>query len=147
MREENVDIFSRGHASEQDDLGLRPGRRESLEVAKKGPPVTSFVGIDGDGGVAAQVVQGLKAQLRRPDRVAGPLQEDVTGPAQVLPDVGVQQPQPVVQAGQMELLRDPSGEVVRSRLDEKTLTDKEIDGMMGRIMKTAEEELKAEIRK
>ena len=30
---------------------------------------------------------------------------------------------------------------------EKTLTDKEIDGMMGRIMKTAEEELKAEIRK
>jgi len=31
--------------------------------------------------------------------------------------------------------------------DEKTLTDKEIDGMMNRIMKTAEEELKAEIRK
>ena len=31
--------------------------------------------------------------------------------------------------------------------DEKTLTDKEIDGMMSRIMKTAEEELKAEIRK
>jgi phenylalanyl-tRNA synthetase beta chain len=31
--------------------------------------------------------------------------------------------------------------------NEKTLTDKEIDGMMGRIMKTAEEELKAEIRK
>jgi phenylalanyl-tRNA synthetase beta chain len=31
--------------------------------------------------------------------------------------------------------------------EEKTLTDKEIDGMMGRIMKTAEEELKAEIRK
>jgi len=30
---------------------------------------------------------------------------------------------------------------------EKTLTDKEIDGMMNRIMKTAEEELKAEIRK
>jgi phenylalanyl-tRNA synthetase beta chain len=30
---------------------------------------------------------------------------------------------------------------------EKTLTDKEIDGMMGRIMKTAEQELKAEIRK
>jgi phenylalanyl-tRNA synthetase beta chain len=30
---------------------------------------------------------------------------------------------------------------------EKTLTDREIDGMMGRIMKTAEEELKAEIRK
>jgi phenylalanyl-tRNA synthetase beta chain len=30
---------------------------------------------------------------------------------------------------------------------EKTLTDKEIDGMMSRIMKTAEEELKAEIRK
>jgi len=30
---------------------------------------------------------------------------------------------------------------------EKTLTDKEIDGMMGRIMKTAEEELNAEIRK
>ena len=31
--------------------------------------------------------------------------------------------------------------------NEKTLTDKEIDGMMSRIMKTAEEELKAEIRK
>jgi phenylalanyl-tRNA synthetase beta chain len=31
--------------------------------------------------------------------------------------------------------------------NEKTLTDKEIDGMMKRIMKTAEEELKAEIRK
>ena len=31
--------------------------------------------------------------------------------------------------------------------NEKTLTDKEIDGMMNRIMKTAEEELKAEIRK
>jgi len=31
--------------------------------------------------------------------------------------------------------------------NEKTLTDKEIDGMMGRIMKTAEEELNAEIRK
>ena len=31
--------------------------------------------------------------------------------------------------------------------NEKTLTDKEIDGMMGRIMKTAEETLKAEIRK
>ena len=30
---------------------------------------------------------------------------------------------------------------------EKTLTDKEIDGMMNRIMKTAEQELKAEIRK
>jgi phenylalanyl-tRNA synthetase beta chain len=30
---------------------------------------------------------------------------------------------------------------------DKTLTDKEIDGMMSRIMKTAEEELKAEIRK
>jgi phenylalanyl-tRNA synthetase beta chain len=30
---------------------------------------------------------------------------------------------------------------------EKTLTDKDIDGMMSRIMKTAEEELKAEIRK
>ncbi|HLA59616.1 MAG TPA: hypothetical protein VK622_12670, partial [Puia sp.] len=30
---------------------------------------------------------------------------------------------------------------------EKTLTDKEIDGMMGRIMKTAEQELNAEIRK
>ncbi len=30
---------------------------------------------------------------------------------------------------------------------EKTLTDKEIDGMMSRIMKTAESELKAEIRK
>ncbi|HEY2647917.1 MAG TPA: phenylalanine--tRNA ligase subunit beta [Puia sp.] len=30
---------------------------------------------------------------------------------------------------------------------EKTLTDREIDGMMSRIMKTAEEELKAEIRK
>ena len=30
---------------------------------------------------------------------------------------------------------------------EKTLTDQEIDGMMNRIMKTAEEELKAEIRK
>jgi phenylalanyl-tRNA synthetase beta chain len=30
---------------------------------------------------------------------------------------------------------------------ERTLTDKEIDGMMSRIMKTAEEELKAEIRK
>jgi phenylalanyl-tRNA synthetase beta chain len=30
---------------------------------------------------------------------------------------------------------------------EKTLTDKEIDGMMGRIMKTAEQELRAEIRK
>ncbi|MDP4211181.1 MAG: phenylalanine--tRNA ligase subunit beta [Bacteroidota bacterium] len=30
---------------------------------------------------------------------------------------------------------------------EKTLTDKEIDGMMSRIMKAAEEELKAEIRK
>jgi len=30
---------------------------------------------------------------------------------------------------------------------EKTLTDKEIDGMMSRIMKTAEQELKAEIRK
>jgi phenylalanyl-tRNA synthetase beta chain len=31
--------------------------------------------------------------------------------------------------------------------NEKTLTDKEIDGMMNQIMKTAEEELKAEIRK
>ena len=31
--------------------------------------------------------------------------------------------------------------------NEKTLTDQEIDGMMNRIMKTAEEELKAEIRK
>ncbi|MDP9042231.1 MAG: phenylalanine--tRNA ligase subunit beta [Bacteroidota bacterium] len=31
--------------------------------------------------------------------------------------------------------------------NEKTLTDKEIDAMMNRIMKTAEEELKAEIRK
>ena len=31
--------------------------------------------------------------------------------------------------------------------DEKTLTDKEIDGMMNRIMKTAEEKLNAEIRK
>jgi phenylalanyl-tRNA synthetase beta chain len=31
--------------------------------------------------------------------------------------------------------------------NEKTLTDKEIDGMMNRIMKTAEAELKAEIRK
>jgi phenylalanyl-tRNA synthetase beta chain len=31
--------------------------------------------------------------------------------------------------------------------NEKTLTDKEIDGMMNRIMKTAESELKAEIRK
>jgi phenylalanyl-tRNA synthetase beta chain len=31
--------------------------------------------------------------------------------------------------------------------NEKTLTDKEIDGMMNRIMKTAEEELHAEIRK
>ena len=31
--------------------------------------------------------------------------------------------------------------------NEKTLTDKEIDTMMSRIMKTAEEELKAEIRK
>lgn len=31
--------------------------------------------------------------------------------------------------------------------NEKTLTDKEIDGMMSRIMKTVEEELKAEIRK
>jgi len=31
--------------------------------------------------------------------------------------------------------------------NEKTLTDKEIDSMMSRIMKTAEEELKAEIRK
>ena len=31
--------------------------------------------------------------------------------------------------------------------NEKTLTDREIDGMMSRIMKTAEEELKAEIRK
>lgn len=31
--------------------------------------------------------------------------------------------------------------------NEKTLTDKEIDGMMNSIMKTAEEELKAEIRK
>jgi phenylalanyl-tRNA synthetase beta chain len=31
--------------------------------------------------------------------------------------------------------------------NEKTLTDKEIDGMMNRVMKTAEEELKAEIRK
>jgi len=31
--------------------------------------------------------------------------------------------------------------------NEKTLTDKEIDGMMSRIMKTAEDELKAEIRK
>src|SRR5450631_1497704 len=31
--------------------------------------------------------------------------------------------------------------------NEKTLTDKEIDGMMNRIMKTAEEELNAEIRK
>ena len=31
--------------------------------------------------------------------------------------------------------------------NEKTLTDKEIDGMMNRIMKTAEEKLKAEIRK
>jgi len=31
--------------------------------------------------------------------------------------------------------------------NEKTLTDNEIDGMMNRIMKTAEEELKAEIRK
>ena len=31
--------------------------------------------------------------------------------------------------------------------DEKTLTDKEIDGMMNRIMLTLEQELKAEIRK
>src|SRR4029077_6830864 len=31
--------------------------------------------------------------------------------------------------------------------NEKTLTDQEIDGMMNRIMKTAEEELKGEIRK
>jgi phenylalanyl-tRNA synthetase beta chain len=30
---------------------------------------------------------------------------------------------------------------------EKTLTDKEIDGMMSRIMKITEQELKAEIRK
>ena len=31
--------------------------------------------------------------------------------------------------------------------EEKTLTDKEIDGMMSRIMKTFEEKLEAEIRK
>ena len=57
MREENIDIFSRGDASQQNNFRVcRQFFRESLDRAFEGFAIARIVFIDVDGGELAQII-------------------------------------------------------------------------------------------